>query len=707
MSPAQAKAELVHIDGEIARHNRLYHDYDAPEIDDATFDAMRRRFASVAELFPDAAEGLKASKSVGARGTRGFEEVRHARPMLSLANAFTDEDVNGFVHGVRKFLALAVDTPVRIVAEPKMDGLSMSIRYENGLLVRAVTRGNGEVGEDVTANVRGIDDVPQDIRGATTLPVLEVRGEVYMTKANFFALNEALTAAGKPVKANPRNTAAGSLRQRDPSVTADRKLNFMAYGWGEVSEFPSRTQTGMLAFLAKAGFKTNQLTVAFDDVALILENHRGISAIRATLPYDIDGVVYKVDSLDLQDRLGALSNTPRWAVAHKFDAEEALTVLRDIEVQVGRTGALSPVARLEPVTVGGVVVSNVTLHNEEYIAGVDPDGIPIRAGGDLRVGDTVIVCRAGDVIPKIKDLVLDRRPAGAKPFVFPGKCPVCGSDAVRETNKSGKVDSVRRCSGGITCSAQGIEKLKYFVSRDAFDIDGFGEKQIEYFFSDVELPVREPADIFTLRARNDGCGRPIRTREGFGAASEAKLLDAIDESRDIKLDRFIVALGIRHVGQSTSKTLARHYGSLAVFLQAVRDIATDKNGAAADEMSALPDIGEAVVGSLAGFFSNLRNVDAVAHLAAELRVGDAERPTATQSPVTGLTVVFTGSLARMGRDEAKAMAESLGAKVSGSISAKTDLLVAGPGAGSKLNKAKDLGIETITEDEWFERVSAG
>jgi DNA ligase (NAD+) len=706
MSKAQAKEELARLDAEIARHNRLYHDDDEPEIDDGSYDAMRRRFNIIAELFPDVSQGLKATKSVGARGTRGFDEVRHSRKMLSLANAFADEDVRDFVDGVRKYLALAPETPVRIIAEPKMDGLSMSLRYEDGLLVRAVTRGDGEVGEDVTANVRGIADVPQDIRAATTLPVLEVRGEVYMTKANFFALNEALEAAGKPVKANPRNTAAGSLRQRDPAVTASRNLNFMAYGWGEVSEFPSRTQTGMLEFIAKAGFKTNSLTVAFDDVALILENHRGISAIRASLPYDIDGVVYKVDSLDLQDRLGALSNTPRWAVAHKFDAEEATTVLRDIEIQVGRTGALSPVARLEPVTVGGVVVSNVTLHNEEYIAGIDPDGEAIRTGGDLRVGDTVIVYRSGDVIPKIKDIVAEKRPAGAKPFVFATKCPVCGSDAVREVNKSGKLDSVRRCTGGITCSAQGVEKLKYFVSREAFDIDGLGEKQIEYFFNDSELPVREPADIFTMRARNEQALKPIKSREGFGAASEAKLLDAIDERRDIKLDRFIVALGIRHVGQSTSKTLARHYGSLDAFLEAAHAISADTLGTAAQEMTALPDIGKAVVDSLAGFFSNHRNADAVARLAAELRVSDAEQPTATQSPVTGLTVVFTGSLARMSREEAKAMAESLGAKVSGSISAKTNLLVAGPGAGSKLKKADELGIETITEDEWFARVGA-
>lgn len=705
MSPEQAKSELVRLDAEIARHNRLYHDDDAPEIDDGAYDALRRRFAEIADLFPSATDGLGATETVGARGTRGFEEVAHARPMLSLANTFTDEDVQDFVAGVRKYLSLPDDEPVRIIAEPKMDGLSLSLRYEHGILARAVTRGDGSVGEDVTANVRGIADVPQDISAATTAAVFEVRGEVYMTKANFFALNESLAAAGKPVKSNPRNTASGSLRQRDPAVTASRKLNFMAYGWGEVSEFPSRTQKGMLAFLAAAGFKTNGLTAVFEDVSLLLENHRGISAIRSTLPYDIDGVVYKVDSLDLQDRMGAISRTPRWATAHKFAAEEAFTVLRDIEIQVGRTGALSPVAKLEPVNVGGVVVSNVTLHNEEYIAGIDPDGASIREGGDLRIGDTVIVYRAGDVIPKIKDLVLAKRPSGAKPFVFPTKCPVCGSDAVREVNKSGKLDSIRRCSGGIACTAQGVEKLKHFVAREAFDIEGLGEKQIEYFFADQDLPVREPADIFTLRARNAASGRPIRSREGFGEASEAKLLDAIDGRRSVALDRFIVSLGIRHVGQSTSRTLARHYVSLDAFLAAVGEVAKQPTGPAAEEMSTLPDIGEAVVTGLGSFFANPGNAAAVARLAAELSVTDAQRPSATQSPVSGLTVVFTGSLARMGRDEAKAMAESLGAKVSGSISAKTNLLVAGPGAGSKLKKAEELGIETITEDQWFERVA--
>lgn len=704
MTLEQARDELVLLDAEIARHNRLYHDDDAPEIDDGTYDGLRRRFSDLAEAFPTAVRDLKAMGKVGAKGTLGFKEIKHAKPMLSLANAFTDDDVVEFVDRVRRFLALSEDAQLRIVSEPKMDGLSLSLRYENGILVSALTRGDGEAGEDVTANVRRISDIPQDIRSVTTVAVIEVRGEVYMTKANYFALNEILEAAGKKMRANPRNAAAGSLRQGDPSVTASRKLNFMAYGWGEVSEFPARTQTGMFEFLKKAGFPINKLTAGFDSVALLLEHHRGIAGLRASLPYDIDGVVYKVDSLDLQDRLGAVSRSPRWAIAHKFPAEEATTTLTDIEIQVGRTGALSPVAKLEPVNVGGVVVSNVTLHNEEYIAGVDTNGNTIRNGMDLRIGDTVIVYRAGDVIPKIKDIVLSKRPAAASAFVFPTHCPVCGSQAVREMNKSGKSDSVRRCTGGITCSAQGVEQLKYFVSREAFDIEGLGEKQIEYFYVDSELKMSEPADIFTLRARNATASLPIRMREGFGEASEAKLLDAIDDRRTIQLERLIVSLGIRHVGQSTSRTLARHYISLDAFLTAARTVATDMSSAAAQEMMALPDIGDAVVAGIAMFFSNARSANAVTRLVAELRVQDAVRPV-IESPVAGLTVVFTGSLVRMSRNEAKAMAENLGAKASGSISAKTNLVVAGPGAGAKLKQAAELGIETITEDEWFARVT--
>nr|WP_250808079.1 NAD-dependent DNA ligase LigA [Neorhizobium tomejilense] len=703
LSPAEAVSELLRLEAEIARHNRLYHDKDDPEIDDASFDALRRRSVGIRAAFPELRVSLASDDEVGARGSQGFSEVKHAKRMLSLDNAFTAEEVYDFVAKVRKYLAMSDDTPIRIVAEPKIDGLSLSLRYERGKLVQAVTRGDGEVGEDLTANVVSIDDIPKDISQVTTEAVMEVRGEVYMTKANFLALNTRLEAEGKKTYSNPRNTAAGSFRNSDPAVTASRKLNFIAYGWGEVSAFPDRTQSGMLAFLKSAGFPVNPLTAAFEDPALLLEHYRGIGAARASLPYDIDGVVYKVDSLALQDRLGFVSRFPRWAVAHKFPAEEATTVLEGIDIQVGRTGALSPVARLRPVTVGGVVVSNVTLHNEEYIAGFGTDGEPIREGGDLRVGDTVIVYRAGDVIPQIKDVVIDKRPAESVPFRFPDKCPVCGSDAVNETNRSGKADSTRRCTGGIVCSAQGIEKLKYFVSREAFDIDGLGEKQIGYFFADEQLPVREPADIFTLRRRNASCASPIRNREGFGESSERKLLDAIDERRTIPMARFVSALGIRHVGQSTARTLSMHYLTATAFLSAVERLVSQGGEAEAGELAALPDIGEAVVASLRSFFANGKNRAAVMRLFGELTVLDAERPM-TESPVAGLTVVFTGSLERMSRTEAKAMAEGLGAKVSGSISAKTDLLVAGPGAGSKLTKAKDLGIETITEDEWFERV---
>ena len=699
----EARTEILRLDTEIARHNRLYHDLDEPEIDDATFDGLRKAAHEIRVSHPALEVTLAADAAVGARGTLGFEEVRHARPMLSLDNAFTDDDVFDFVARARKFLAIGPEVPVRIVAEPKIDGLSLSLRYVDGVLVQAVTRGDGEVGEDVTANVAGISDIPKNIRHATTEPLIEVRGEVYMTKANFLALNEKLASEGRPLKSNPRNTASGSLRQRDAAVTAERKLNFLAYGWGELSGWPSRTQTGMLEFFRDAGFEVNPLTAAFDETALLLAHYKGIEEQRAALEYDIDGVVYKLDSLDLQDRLGFKSRFPRWAIAHKFPAQEATTILRGIDIQVGRTGALSPVARLEPVTVGGVVVSNVTLHNEDYIAGFDPSGEPIREGGDLRVGDTVIVYRAGDVIPKIKDVVPSARPTGAVRYEFPKTCPVCGSEAVREVGKSGKADSTRRCTGGIVCSAQGIEKLKYFVSREAFDIDGLGEKQIEYLFADAELSVREPADIFTLRTRNAAASRPLREREGYGESSERKLLDAIDDRRTVPLARFVSSLGIRNVGHGTSKTLARHYDSCEGFLDGMARLS---NGVDEREtIVSLPDIGPTVVDSLSSFFSNELNAAAVARLAAELAVTSPEKPKG-DSPVSGLTVVFTGTLVRMGRDEAKAMAEKYGAKVSGSISAKTHLLVAGPGAGSKLKKAEELGIETLTEDEWFERVGA-
>lgn len=701
MTADQAKQELVRLDAEIARHNVLYHDHDDPEIDDATFDEMRRKARGIREAFPELEVTLASDTAVGARGTQGFKEVRHTKRMLSLDNAFSDEDVVDFVARVKKNLGIDADTSVPITAEPKIDGLSLSIRYENGLLVRAVTRGDGEVGEDVTANALGIQDIPRDIRHVTSEAVVEVRGEAYMTKANFHALNEKLLSEGRKLKANPRNTAAGSLRQLDPAVTAERKLNFIAYGWGELSGFPARTQSGMLDFLKRAGFPVNPLTSTFEDIQLLLEHYRGISDLRSSLAYDIDGVVYKVDSLDLQDRLGFVSKFPRWAMAHKFPAEEATTVLLDIDIQVGRTGALSPVARLAPVNVGGVVVSNVTLHNEDYIAGVDSNGTAIREGGDLRIGDTVIVYRAGDVIPKIKDVVLDKRSASSVPFRFPTACPVCGSAAEREINSSGKADSTRRCSGGIVCSSQGVEKLKYFVSREAFDIDGLGEKQIELFYGDDELPVKEPADIFTLRERNARANTPIRDREGFGTSSEKKLLDAIDASRDIELHRLISSLGIRNVGQSTSKTLARHYGTVQSLMGGIANlISPQSSDMEASEIMALPDIGQTVVTSLKSFFENEGNLLAVNRLVSELKVKDVE-VAATGSPVSGQTVVFTGTLHRMSRDEAKTMAERLGAKVSGSISAKTNLLVAGPGAGSKLKKAEELGIRTLTEDEWF------
>ena len=704
LTETEAADEIAILEVEIDRHNRLYHDKDAPEISDSAFDAMTLRARQIKLLFPPLSIPDESGR-VGARGTLGFAEVRHTKKMLSLDNAFTDDDVSDFEAKVRKFLSLSPSTPLRLVAEPKIDGLSLSLRYEGGKLKHAVTRGDGDVGEDITANVVGISDIPGDISHATSLEIVEVRGEVYMTKGNFIALNEALAKDGKSPYANPRNTAAGSLRQRDPSVTAGRKLNFIAYGFGEMAAFPARTQSGMLEFFKRLGFPTNPLSMVFENTEQLLAHYRSISELRASLDYDIDGIVYKVDDLDLQDRLGTVSRYPRWAVAHKFPAEEATTVLRGIEIQVGRTGALSPVARLDPVTVGGVVVSNVTLHNEDYIAGVDAEGAPIRTGGDLREGDTVIVYRAGDVIPKIKDVILDKRPPHAAPYRFPHTCPVCGNAAVREVNLSGKIDSTRRCTGVMTCPAQSIEKLKYFVSREAFDIDGLGEKQIEYFFADTELPIREPADIFTLMRRNETVSRPIRTREGFGETSETKLLEAIESRRSVRLDRFLSSLGIRHVGQSTSRTLSLHYTSANAFIEGMERLTGAEWEDEAKAISSLPDTGDAVVGSLKAFFADTSTSSAVRRLLVEIDVADAEKP-AAHSPVSGKTVVFTGTLERMSRAEAKAMAERLGAKVAGSISAKTNLLVAGPGAGSKLTKAQELGVETITEDEWFERVKA-
>ena len=698
----QAAAELQRLAGEIAFHDARYHGEDAPVISDADYDALRQRNAAIEARFPELMRSDSPSERVGAAPADGFGKVTHAVPMLSLDNAFADEDVRDFVGRVRRFLKFdPLMGELAVTAEPKIDGLSLSLRYEKGVLVSAATRGDGSVGENVTANARTIADIPHALPAGVP-EVVEVRGEVYMSHADFAALNARMAGNGGKVFANPRNAAAGSLRQLNPEITASRPLRFFAYAWGQMSEVPCDTQFDMVRRFNDWGFVTNPRMVRCSSVEELLAVYHGIEEDRASLGYDIDGVVYKVDRLDLQQRLGFVSRSPRWAIAHKFPAEKAYTILRDIEIQVGRTGALTPVAKLEPVTVGGVVVSNATLHNEDYIKGIGTDGEPIRGGVDLRIGDTVQIQRAGDVIPQVIAVDLERRPAHATAFVFPDVCPACGSHAVREINaKTGRPDAVRRCTGGLVCPAQASEKLKHFVSRNAFDIEGLGDKQVDAFFA--EGLVRSPAEIFTLEARDKLALTKLRNREGWGAVSAKNLFEAINARRRIDLNRFIFALGIRHVGEGNAKLLARAYGSFSAF-SAAMEAAQDRSSEAWAELNAIDGIGETVAEAVVQFFGEDHNREALAALLAEVTPQDAEKISAEGSPVAGKTVVFTGSLERMTRDEAKAMAERLGAKVAGSVSKKTDLVVAGPGAGSKLKTAQDLGIEVITEDGWFDLV---
>nr|WP_245197667.1 NAD-dependent DNA ligase LigA [Jiella mangrovi] len=830
LNEAEAAEELRRLAREIAEHDARYYSEDAPTVSDAEYDALRRRNGAIERRFPALVREDSPSVRVGVAPSSKFAKITHAIPMLSLDNAFSDEDVEDFAKRVRRFLKLADDAPLAITAEPKIDGLSLSLRYEDGRLVSAATRGDGAVGEDVTANALTIEDIPHRLSGIRPA-VFEVRGEVYMSHADFAALNERLAAGVEPdtadetgegaegeaagaealeeagdaaVKvrqfANPRNAAAGSLRQKDAGVTRSRPLKFFAYAWGEVSEVPGKTQTEVVAALGKMGFSVNPMMKRFDAIEGLIAHYHLIEEARADLGYDIDGVVYKVDDLDLQSRLGFVSRSPRWAIAHKFPAEKATTVLEGIEIQVGRTGALTPVAKLKPVTVGGVVVSNATLHNEDYIAGRDSDGEAIRDGRDIRIGDTVIVQRAGDVIPQVLDVVMDKRPDGAEPYVFPDHCPVCGSKAVRETNpRTGRPDSKRRCTAGLTCPAQGREGLKHFVSRGAFDIEGFGETYIETLF-DAGL-VRQPADIFTLtfeplrqaiearrrevsEARRKSLGKsepekPAKKAETSKAIEN--LLEAIEARRTVALHRFIFGLGIRHIGETSAKALARHFGDVPAFLEGVDAAASEQPGEAWHRLKATPfvgdssfeallgvgdealddetydpfrdkaiglkanqraalkerfgdaaglrqairaarlaapgptyellkadrDIGQVATASLIQFFGEEHNRKAVAELleAGVTTTNDLSSTSTAASPVAGKTVVFTGSLEKMTRDEAKAMAEGLGAKTAGSVSKNTDLVVAGPGAGSKLKKAEELGIEVIDEDGWLRLVN--
>lgn len=672
----QEHARLV---GEIRRHDEAYYQNDEPEISDAQYDELRRRVEELEAQYPDLVTPDSPTQKVGAAASKGFRTVTHSFPMLSLGNAFSEEDVADFLARMRNFLSLADDTPIELVLEPKIDGLSCSLRYEGGVLVQAATRGDGAVGEDITANVKTIRDVPLHIKDAPD--VLEVRGEIYMRRDEFLALNQEQEKLGGKVFANPRNAAAGSVRQLNPEVSASRPLRFFGYALGEVSSSFAATQDGIRAALKSWGFAQAEPQAVYRTLADVMAYYARVEAERPDLPYDIDGVVYKVNDLELQNRLGFVSRAPRWAIAHKFPAQQAITVLKAITVQVGRTGALTPVAELEPITVGGVVVSRATLHNEDEI---------LRK--DIRVGDHVVIQRAGDVIPQVVSVVLDKRLEASEPFVMPDVCPACGSHAVREEG-----EAVRRCTGGLICPAQATERLKHFVSRLAFDIEGLGSKIIDEFYA--EGLVKSPADIFTLEARDKGSLTPLRNREGWGDLSSRNLFQSIAARRMISLPRFIYALGIRQIGEVTAKRLAEAYKNVNAFIAAMQS-ASDREGAAYHDLLAIPDVGASVAADLVDFFAEEHNRAVVDDLLGSVQVENYAPVVRSQSAVAGKTVVFTGTLVTMGRAEAKARAEEFGAKVAGSISAKTDYLVAGADAGSKLAKARELGVTVLGEEEW-------
>ncbi len=773
---ARARDEHAQLSARIAELDAAYYQSDDPLVSDADYDALRRRLVDIEAKFPDLKTDASPSQRVGAAPASGFGKVRHAVPMLSLGNAFDDQDVHDFVDRVRRFLGLDSGSALEFTAEPKIDGLSISLRYENGRLVQAATRGDGAEGENVTANVRTMQSIPHRLTGRDVPAIAEVRGEIYLSHADFKRLNDDQTQAGDKIFANPRNAAAGSLRQLDSSITAKRPLKFFAYTWGEMSVLPATTQMGMMDVFSGWGLPVNSHTRLCSDTAAMLDFYREIAGLRANLGYDIDGVVYKVDRFDWQERLGFVSRSPRWALAYKFPAEQATTVLNDIEVQVGRTGALTPVAKLLPVTVGGVVVANATLHNEDEIA-----------RKDIRIGDTVVVQRAGDVIPQVVRVVLEKRPPDAKPYRLPEQCPVCGSEAVRETDDDGAgSDVVRRCTGGLVCPAQAKERLKHFVSRLAFDIEGLGDEKIEAFYDDGLI--RDPAGIFTLAARDKGELKRLKDREGLGPKSVEKLFRAIDGRRKIALARFIYALGIRHVGETTSKDLAKAYGTFEALraavaaavetrpgdnyrrliglpglgpksaelligyyaraaepgelfaargpggfegLKAIKGVrassidvlrdafgelsklesvavraAGERPGDAYLEFTALDGVGSVATDALISFFDEPHNAAAVDDLLKEVEVEPFVRQQALASPVTGKTVVFTGSLEKITRNEAKAQAERLGAKVASSVSKKTDYVVAGADAGSKLTTARELGLAVLSEDEWLALIAS-
>ncbi|RUW29708.1 NAD-dependent DNA ligase LigA [Mesorhizobium sp. M1E.F.Ca.ET.041.01.1.1] len=726
LSESEAAEELKRLAAEIAEHDRRYHTEDAPTISDAAYDALARRNLAIEERFPDLVREDSPSRRVGAPPAEGFAKVRHALPMLSLGKAYTDQDVADFIERGRRFFDRDKDLGIAFTAEPKIDGLSASLRYENGVFVQGATRGDGAVGEDITANLKTIADIPKKLHGSGWPDVIEIRGEVYMTYAEFEALKQRSAAIGGQDYVNPRNTAAGSLRQKDPAVTASRNLKFFAYAWGYTTADPAPTQYDSVQKFKDWGFKVSPLMVRAKSIDELIAQYHRIEEQRSSLGYDIDGVVYKVDQLELQRRWGFVTGEPRWAVAHKFPAEQAMTTVEKIDIQVGRTGTLAPVARLAPVTVGGVVVENVTLHNEDYIKGFDSNGQPIRDGIDVRIGDTVVIQRAGDVIPQIVSVVIDKRPADAVPYEFPHTCPVCGSPATREINeKTGKEDSRRRCTGELICPAQAVEGLRHFVSRGALDIEGLGAENIDLFFN-AGL-VKTAADIFTLKDRRPAVTKALaerreeqarlreeasgKTRKNVRSVEERnyegldKLFAAIDARREPELDRFIFALGIRHIGETTAAVFARQFSTIEELIRVGKETAKAEDPH--DVFPSINGIGDTVIGALRDFFGNERNDDVLDALLAQVHPKPYVVEISAGSEVSGKTVVFTGTLEKMTRSEAKAMAERLGAKVAGSVSAKTDLVVAGPGAGSKLKVATDLGIEVIDEDTWLQRIGRG
>lgn len=697
LSDTKALEELKLLSKLIKRANEDYHTHDSPKISDAEFDELKKRNLELESFFPHLKLQNSVSNDIGGPLLSGFAKITHKVPMLSLGNAFDERDISDFDERIRKFLSLNKNETISYVAEPKIDGLSLSLMYEKGKLVYGVTRGDGEVGENVTNNARVIPSIPQVLEDVPE--ILEVRGEIYMNHSDFEMLNKSNLESGLKVFSNPRNAAAGSLRQLDSSITQERPLKFMAYSWGLLSKPLGETHSESVNHLEQLGFEINPLTKICDTVERLIEHYKHIELSRSTLGYDIDGVVYKINNLKYQKRLGFRSTTPRWAIAHKFAAELAWTKLQAIEIQVGRTGAMSPVARLLPVTVGGVVVSNATLHNEDYISGLDSKGKNLRDGGDIRIGDLVQVYRAGDVIPKIAEIDVSKRSKDSVPYLFPLKCPSCGSITKREVG-----DAVRRCNAFLTCSAQKIERLKHFVGRSTFDIDGLGAKQIEMFYNDEVLQIKEPADIFTLQKRDQLNIKKLKDRNGWGKKSAENLFIAIEEKREISLQKFIFALGIRHIGEQVSGLLAKHYLSWDKFLEVIKD-ANDGNITALESLTQIDGIGDVMVQSLISTICHPKQLQEIEKLVANLSIKSVEPQTYRNSKIDGKLLVFTGTLENMSRAEAKVRAEELGAKVLGAVSSTTDILVAGKGSGSKVGKAEQLGIEIIDENKWQKLIS--